>query len=73
MIFGWNYKKATCKSCKKETEFRYGGKQGEFKNHNGWNKIHSGGEIVLCPNCGDTIWIPNIVLEEIKLPPRKKV
>lgn len=56
----WKEEKLTCRNCKKDVVFRVAFKKAQFLNGKNWTDIFKSAEIVLCSNCGASVYISTI-------------
>jgi predicted RNA-binding Zn-ribbon protein involved in translation (DUF1610 family) len=56
----WQEEKLVCPNCKQDVIFRVAFKKAQFKNGKHWDDIIKSAEIVLCANCGHSIYISPI-------------
>ena len=59
----WKEEKLTCTGCQQEVNFRIAFKKAQFKNGTHWIDIVKSAEIVLCTNCGKSIYISSIKIK----------
>lgn len=56
----WKEEKLVCKQCKNDVIFRVSYKKAQFLNGKHWDDIVKHAEIVLCSNCGASVYISSI-------------
>lgn len=56
----WTETDLTCPTCKFGAKFRYVFKKAEYLNGRRWEEIQKSAEIVLCHNCGASIYISSV-------------